>query len=510
MVTGRPRPGVHNAAMAAVAETDQPAALPDAAARAAPARRRIATNFLTLAGTSVLGLAITILISVYVRRVLGPAATGQVMWAMAAVGYLTVLATPGLATVGQREIARAPERGERLLALVLTLQTLLAALVYGLVLVVAAFEPRGPTVGLLLAVQGLALFLAAWNNGWVLQAHERMVAPSLTALAFNALQLPVLVVLVNAPDDLVLYAAIALPFTFAGIVWNFWYLSRRRLVRLRALRPTLAGTRGLFREAWPLALAQAAVLVTLHSGTLVLGVTDGDEAVGQFASAFRLMMVAAVITAALWNAYFPAFARSHDKPAEAAALSREYLGLLAWMGLPVAALGWALGRHVIELLYGPAFAPAGRYFEWLCLAIGLTFMNYGLVATLVPWGRGDLQFRITAVAAVLNLVLCLVAIPIYGPWGAVAATLASELLIVVLGLVVRRRMHLFWHPVLPVVAPPLFCSAVVAAALVALPASLDSLWPVQLLAGASVLAACLAFFEGRALKDLWHTFRTRG
>lgn len=36
----------------------------------------------------VLGLIVTILISVYVRRVLGPGAIGQVGWAMAVVLYL--------------------------------------------------------------------------------------------------------------------------------------------------------------------------------------------------------------------------------------------------------------------------------------------------------------------------------------------------------------------------------------------------------------------------------------
>lgn len=481
----------------------------EAAARAPPSRRRIAANFLTLAGTSVLGLVITILISIYVRRILGPAAIGQVSWAMAAVGYLTVLVSPGLATVGQRELARAPEKSERILALVLTLQTLLAALVYGLVLAVAAYDPRGPIVSVLLAIQGLTLFLTAWNTGWVLQAHERMVAPSLMALAFNTLQLPALVLLVHAPDDVVLYAALALPFTFAGLVYNFWYLARRGLVRPLRMRPTLAGARRMLREAWPLALAQASVLVMLNSGTLILGFTDSDEAVGQFASAYRLMLVATVITASLWNAYFPAFARSHDRPVEARALSREYLGLLSWMGLPIAALGWALGRHVVELLYGPAFAPSGQYFEWLCLTIGLTFLNYGLVATLVPWGRGDLQLKITASAALLNLTVNALAVPFYGPWGAVAATLASELLVVLLGLAVRRRLRLFWHPVLPVIAPPLFCSAAVAAGLAALPASLDRLWWAQLVAGTAVLGACLIIFEGRALLALWRTLRSR-
>lgn len=465
-------------------------------------RGRIATNFVTMAGTSVLGLVVTILISVYVRRVLGPGAIGQVSWAMAVVLYLTAVVTPGLATVGQRELALAPERGQSLLALVLTLQTLLALLAYGLLAIVAWLEPRGATVSLLLLIQGVTVFSVAWNTTWVLQSQERMVAPSLAALACNALQLPALMLLIDQPDDLILYAVLTVPFAFATVTFNVWYLAHRKVVRLAELRPTLRGARSLLREAWPLALAQVAILLIANTGTVVLGFTDGDDAVGQFYSAFRLMMVAGLVTAALWNAYFPAFARSRAHPEHAIALSREYLGLLAWMGLPLAAVGWALGRHVVELLYGPAFAPAGHYFEWLCLTIGLTFVNYGVAATLVPWGRNDLQLKITAAAALLNIVVNLAAAPLVGPWGAVAASIASELLVVTLAIALRHRLKIFWHPVLPMILPPLICSVAVAAVLVALPRSLDRLWFAQLAAAGLVLASCMVACEWRTLRHL--------
>src|SRR5437762_92046 len=105
-------------------------------------------------------------------------------------------------------------------------------------LTLAAFELRGPITSLLLAIQGLTLFLAAWNTGWALQAHERMIAPSLAVLAFNALQLPALFLLVHSPDDLVVYAAVTLPFTLAGAGFNAWYLTRQAVVHWLRMRPT--------------------------------------------------------------------------------------------------------------------------------------------------------------------------------------------------------------------------------------------------------------------------------
>src|SRR4029453_257207 len=136
--------------------------------------------------------------------------------------------------------------------------------------------------------------------------------------------------------------------------------------------------------------------------------------------------------------------------------------------------------------------------EWLCLAIGFNFVNYGVISGLVPWGRGGLQLGMTAAAAALNLVVTAVAVPLYGPWGAVAAIFSSEILGLALGIAIRYRLRLFWHPLLPpvlsraiatrsrlrlfwhlllpAVLPPLVCSAAAAAVLVMLPRSLDRLW----------------------------------
>src|SRR5712675_726587 len=199
------------------------AAEPDPAA-AQPNRRRIAANFVTLASTSVVGLIVTIVISIYVRRALGPAAIGQVSWALAAVAYLGVLVNPGLTTVRQRELAKTPSRGKELLALILKLQTVLSIVSYGLVVAIAALDLRGPAVNILLLIQGVTLFVTAWNTGWVLQANERMVAPSIAALGFNALQLPALLLLIHQPEDLYLYAILTLPFPLLGVIYNLWYI----------------------------------------------------------------------------------------------------------------------------------------------------------------------------------------------------------------------------------------------------------------------------------------------
>jgi O-antigen/teichoic acid export membrane protein len=468
-------------------------------------RRRVAANFAAIAGSNGFGLIITILINVWVRRALGPVAIGQVSWNMAVIAYLVMIANPGLQVVGQRELARGRDDAAKLVSLILCLQAPLALMAYGAAVCIAALDLRGPQVSTLLLIQAASLFFTAWNPAWALQAYERMVVPSLAAVAFNALQIPVLVLLVHGPGDVYLYVLCTLlPLLLTG-GFNFWYLSRCGLP-LRRLRWTFDGARQCLHAGWPLALSGAAIVAYYNCGAVVLGFTHGDDAVGQYATAFRLMLVSSVVTTALWGAYLPAVTRAQDDPAQGVRISRELVGLLAWLGFPIAALGWAFGRDVVAVMYGPAFAPSGVYFEWMCLTVPLLFLNFGVVTALVAWGYQKIYFKITGAAAVVNLVLNLVTVPLYGPWGAIASTAAAEMMIVVLTVIIRRRRRIGWHSLFPVV-PPALCSAAVALAASLLPDSLSRYWWAECGGAAMVLGACLAVFEREAVLAVMRSLR---
>jgi O-antigen/teichoic acid export membrane protein len=454
-----------------------------------------------MAGSNAIGLLLTLVVGIYIRRVLGPEAIGQVGWALAVISYMAVLASPGLTTVAQRELARDHARGQSLFCLLITLQSLFALSTYGIVICIALLEPRGLTVSLLLAIQGLTIFASAWNTGWILQAHERMAAPSMVALLLNALQIPLFLALIHDTSDVYLYAILLLPIALLGALFNLYYSVRHSFIRLRGFRPTLVGASRLLRAAWPLALSQGAVLIYFNCDAIILGFTDGDATVGQYTTAYKLMLVTTAVTSALWNAYFPAFARSHESPAQAQALSMTYLRILCWMGFPMAAIGWATGRHAVALMYGPQFAQCGIYFEWLCLNIALMFVNYGIVSTLVPWGHSKLHFAITGVAASANLALNIIVIPLYGPYGAVATTLLSEAIVLTLGLVVRRRRKIFWHPLLPAILPALGSSTLVGLVLASLASRWQSFWWAEALVGILAIGMCALFFERARVRD---------
>ena len=477
-------------------------AAPADAAGAAPAyrRRTIATNFLAMTVVSGIVLVVGIFTTAYSRRVLGPAAIGEINWNASLIAFLALLASPGLQVIGQRDIAARPRDTASVTALVLGLQVLLGIVAYALIVAIALLDPRGNRSGLLLPIQGVIVLVNAINLAWVLQAHQRMAGPAIASLVINLAQIPALLLLVRSADDLYVFAAYNLPFALALAGYQAWYLRRQGILRPLALRPTLAGARALLVQSWPMALSLLAVLVVSNSGALMLGFSRGDVEVGLYTTAYKLMFISTVASGAMMSAYFPVLSQVAGDREQARRVAADFLTLMVWMGLPVAALGWACGRHVNDLLFGASFAAAGPYFEWLCLAVAFSFTNIGLGTPLLAWGYQKLHLKIIGGAALASLAFNTVLIPLYGGWGAIAAILLAESITFVVVVMARRRLALGRTRLAPLLLPPFLCSAAVALVIVALPAGAHRYWWLEVALGAAVLGGCLLAFERRIAK----------
>jgi O-antigen/teichoic acid export membrane protein len=262
------------------------------------------------------------------------------------------------------------------------------------------------------------------------------------------------------------------------------------------------------REAWPLVLAIGATTIYYNCDAIILGYVSGDKAVGLYTSAYKLMLVAFVIPATIQSVYMAVFSKVHDSHEEAKRVTNEFSTLLAWTGWPIAALGWACGSHLAILMYGDSFAESGAYLEWLCLDIGFAFMNNAIASPLLAWGYQKTVFKITALAAVLNLVANLILIPRYGAWGAVVTTIGAEAAVFVLAVLARKRIGLGWSGASKTFLTPFLCSIAVGAAVRFLVVDRYAWWLAAIL-GAMALSACFAFFERQMFLAAWRLIRTK-
>lgn len=468
-------------------------------------RTLAARNFLSLSAGQILILGLGFVSSIYSRRVLGATVVGEVAWTASILSYFSLIINPGVETIAKRDVAKSPHEADNYVAKVVSLELCLGVFSFCLVGLLALLKLRGAEISLLLVLQGIGLLLVPVNIGWLLLARERMTAQVLIAGGFQLLQLPALFLLVRDPADVVWYVLLPYPFTLAAAGVILWYATRQRLLDWRRVRWTLLGGVALLREAIPIGLSQAAILIYFNSDSIFLGFLCGDRTVGLYSTAYRLWNYAIFPFSALSQAYFPAFARASADPEVRREVSAEFFRLLSWFGLPVAALCWAGGRHFVHLLYGTDYAESGLLFEWLSLNILLSSVTWGSLAPLNAWGHQKATLYITLLGAVVNVGLNFVVIPRYGAPGAVATTLLAELVVLIAGLRARRKIcslpwaRLVWKPLLTAIIGAIVTRFAVRAA--------PAFWWGGLLVGGVLCAFLFVLLEKRLVRLLIERFR---
>jgi O-antigen/teichoic acid export membrane protein len=446
----------------------------------------IARNFLWLSAAQVAVLVVGLFSGVYARRVLGVTAIGQYTWCVAILSYFFLLANPKIQVIALRDVAREPGLAARRFSQILAAELSLSLVAFVLVCVLAAIGLRGPMIGHLLILSAIALLFKPFDLTWLLQAHERMLPAAAAEVAVKILSLPALVLLVHEPADVTRYVWLAYPFQLGAIGFLCWYAGRHGLLRWAEIRPSFRGVWPLLTDAFPLGLSQSATYLYGNFDAILLGFLSGDIVVGLYSTAYHVMMMPTFLSSALTQAYLPQLSRVHDNEQQSAIFSSDFLMIHVWMGMSLAALGWAFGRYVIVFLYGQGFAESGPLLEWLSLDLALIFFSTGVGQPLNVWGLQRPYLLWTLNGAAVNVALNCILIPWFGAWGAVFTTLLAEGVVGVGCLWVRRtHVRISWWKI---TARPLFICF--AAALIG--RYLASVFPGQWLISA-MLVACGLF-----------------
>jgi O-antigen/teichoic acid export membrane protein len=180
------------------------------------------------------------------------------------------------------------------------------------------------------------------------------------------------------------------------------------------------------KQAWPFGLAGVFATLYYWVDSLMLSAMKGDEAIGWYNAAYRLVLVLSVIPAAYFSAVFPVMSRFHISSQESLRFiyerSFKYLLILA---VPIGVGTTLLANKIILLIFGSGYFPS---------IVALQILVWSMVFIFVSWVFGQLfnsvnkQIISTSIVistTVLNVILNLILIPRYSLNGASISTVAA-------------------------------------------------------------------------------------
>jgi len=222
----------------------------------------------------------------------------------------------------------------------------------------------------------------------------------------------------------------------AGGIANFWSLNLK-LVRFR-----VSHLKHLSSFSFWSFLTATGSMVFCYADTIFIGYFMSNADVGIYRTAFQLTSVATFTTLAFHTVLYPKISTwgVQQKIAEIeTSLGRAFTYSL-FLAIPACVGGWILGERLLYFLYGAPFtAGSSALFVLLLVQVVNVFMFLGTMS-LNALNQPKDAFWITVIAAVTNIILDLVLIPVLGITGAAVATLIAMTLNALGALIILSRI----------------------------------------------------------------------
>ena len=155
----------------------------------------------------------------------------------------------------------------------------------------------------------------------------------------------------------------------------------------------------------------------------------GDQVVGWYSAAYKLIDALNFIPYIIFISTFPSMSRLFVENKELLlTLVNRVIRYLTYLALPIATGTIILSERILQFIYGNQFHNSSVALKILIIAEALAFVTFILVITLKSIGR-EKQVTYTLISlSIFNIVLNFILIPKYTYVGAAVATTVTELL----------------------------------------------------------------------------------
>jgi O-antigen/teichoic acid export membrane protein len=393
--------------------------------------KKYLTNTSWLFSERIIRMGISFLVTIFVVRYLGPKDFGLFSYALSFFWLFGSLSTLGLESITTREIVKQPQRVDEINGTVFYLRiagSIAAISIIALSLYLTNEDAY--TAVLILILSGSFLFqsfsVIEYYFRGIVQAKYNAYA--LTASVIFSSVLKILFILIKAP---LIYFVLAAVFEYLVLAIGLVAVYQINKLSIFNWRYSKELAQKLLKDSWPLMLSGLVVMVYMRIDQIMIKNMINDEAVGFYSVAVKLSEAWYFIPVTLCNSIFPAIVNAKNISVEFYNNRMQKLyDLLTWLAIGIAIPVTIFSDQIILLLFGNEFLPAApvlTIYIWAGVAV---FLGVASSQYLINENLTKLSFFRTLFGMILNVILNLVLIPIYGIIGSAVATLISYSIVV--------------------------------------------------------------------------------
>lgn len=400
---------------------------------------KVIRNYLYNVGYQILAIIVPLITSAYVARVLRPAGVGANAYTNSIINYFMLIANMGIGYYGNRQIAYVRDNRNKMaktfweIQIVKTIMTLVAFIAFEVFMM---FYTRQPEY---MIAQSINLVAVAFDISWFYEGIENFKVTVLKNSFVKLLSMVAIFVLIKGPNDVTLYIVVLAVSTLLGNL-TLWPNIKKDLPKVSAkiLNP--------WQHFLPMAelfIPQIATQVYVQLNKTMLGGMVNETASGYYQYSDNLVKLILALVTATGTVMLPHVANAvskgnMNKVNQMLYKSFDFVSALAYpMMFGLAAISLTL----VPKYYGPGYEPVGPAMMIESIVILMIAWSNAIgVQYLLPRNKNK-EFTISVtVGAVVNLILNIPLIKLWGLNGAMWSTVISECSVTLYQLWVVRDM----------------------------------------------------------------------
>lgn len=396
-------------------------------------RTSIGKNAILNATKAALSVLFPLITYPYALRILGASNIGKVSYISSIISYFAIVAAIGIGAYGVREGAKIRDNEVELqefVSEVFTINVISTLITY---ICLAAFSfifLDNKEYAILMLVLSTSILFTTFGVDWINALFEDYFFITVRSIVIHLVAMIFLFVLVRNKDDYYIYAMLQILPNAIVCVSSWIYCKKYVKVRItKSCKPNI--------HLKPMLVMLAGTITTsiyVNSDITMLGVFANDYNVGLYTASTKIYTVVKNILAAVYSVAVPALsfnigAHNWKKSKE---LYSNIFGGISIILLPAVIGMFLLSSELMRVMGGSEYVEASISLKVLSLA--LLFAIYGGLITAclnIALGREKENLISAVISALINIVLNLIFIPVFGINGAAITTVLSEAFVLV-------------------------------------------------------------------------------
>ena len=373
----------------------------------------------------------------YVTRILNVNNLGKYNFSSSIVSYFLLLSGLGISTYAVREGAK--YRGNKdamskFCSEMLVINIISTIVSYILLLCVLVLIPKLIEYRIVIIIISIGIGLTTIGCDWIFTIYEDFLYITVRSIFFQIIALICMFIFVQDEKDLYQYAFIVLISNYVPYLFNAITIHKY----IRFVKVSLAECKKHLRPILILFANSAMTTIYVSSDTIILGFLTNDYYTGIYSVSVKIYSVVKQLLAAIIIVSVPSLSLMYStNKKKFDCLASEIFNMLLLIILPAMTGVIMLSKEIVDIIAGNNFYTASVSQKLLGIALIFSLIAWFYTScVLVPAKKENKVLCATIVAAIANIILNFILIPIFQERAAAFTTIIAEM--------ISMLMCIFW------------------------------------------------------------------